>query len=243
MAKALFARGACVAIAGRNARGAEEAARTIDPDAALGVGCDVRDETQSAALWDSAVQRFGRVDHWINNAAMGASSRGMADCEPDLVRDMIATNLTGVFLGTRVAAKAMAAQGHGMVWFTEGLGSDGLVLPGAALYGATKAGATYAYKVLAKELKGSCVRAGFLRLGIMPTRLALGDFADPDPRALWISKLLGDEPETIAAWMAPRLLANRKHNVRLNWLGPLRLAGKFARAAPALLKGQPGATP
>ncbi len=237
LARQLVLLGAQVAIAGRDVQTAQAAAEAIDETRVLGIGCDVRDEQQLAALWTSAVERFGMVDHWINNAAIGASSRDMADCEPDLVRDMIATNLTGVFLGTSVAVIGMRAQGHGMVWCTEGLGSEGLVLRGASLYGATKAGATYAYKVLVKECKGSTVRAGYLRPGIMPTRLALGDFANPDPRAAWINGLLGDEPEAVAKWMAPRLLVARENGTRLNWLGPLRLARNFIRAGPALARG------
>lgn len=239
LARALAAQGARVLITGRSDQTVREAAASVDSARVQSAVCDIRDRQQLELLWSDATDRFGRVDHWIVNAALGGRSTPFVELDAARVEETISTNLKGAMLAAQVAVVGMKSHRGGTIWLTEGLGSDGMVLDGAALYGATKAGASYAYKVLAKECVRTSIKIGFIRPGIMPTKLALGDHAQPDPRASWIIDILGDEPETVADWMAPRLLAARRNGVRLNWLNPLRLAFRALKGLPKLMKGPP----
>src|SRR5215210_4384750 len=71
-AKAAAERGACVVLAARNEhdlRGATEAIRRSGGRAAYAVA-DVADATQVESLADIAIREFGRIDTWVNNAAV-----------------------------------------------------------------------------------------------------------------------------------------------------------------------------
>ena len=45
-----------------------------------------------------------------------------------------------------------------------------------------------------------------------------------------VYNILGDRPETIAAYAAPRMLANRKNDGRIIWLTRRRAFGRFLTA-------------
>jgi meso-butanediol dehydrogenase/(S,S)-butanediol dehydrogenase/diacetyl reductase len=73
--------------------------------------CDVRDEAQVAALAERAVECFGSLDVWVNNAGIGylmAPVQEVQEADWDAVLDV---NLKGTFLGTKHAAQRMIARG------------------------------------------------------------------------------------------------------------------------------------
>jgi NAD(P)-dependent dehydrogenase (short-subunit alcohol dehydrogenase family) len=77
---------------------------------AIAVATDVTDEPSVTALFQTAVDRFGRVDLVFNNAGIGS-----APAPPDQVAledwdRVVATNLTGVFLCIREAFRVMKRQ-------------------------------------------------------------------------------------------------------------------------------------
>lgn len=219
--------GANVVIAGRDAARAMTIAETIGSDRALGVACDVRRGEDIDALWESTVDRFGWIHHWINNAGVGNARARLDHLPVEEIESVLATNLSGALLGTRRALQGMLAQGGGRIWLTEGLGSNGPPLPGTGPYGATKAGATYAYRVLAKECRDTPVKVGFLRPGIMPTRVALGSDDALQQEMPRMARLLSDQPEVIARYFAPRILHANRNGQRITWLTPGRITRKL----------------
>lgn len=227
LAHALARLDANVVVAGRDAGRAAAVARAIGQDQALGLACDVQLADDIAALWEAAVERFGRVDHWINNAGVGHRRVRLDQLSVEETTTVLTTNLAGA----RRALEGMLAQGGGRIWLTEGLGSSGPVLAGTGPYSASKAGATRAYEVLAKECRGTPVSVGFLRPGIMPTRVALGSpNTDQPPRTHRIANLLGDRPEHVAHHFAPKILGARANGQRLTWLTPSRIARRLLAA-------------
>src|SRR5262249_37657080 len=116
---------------------------------ALGVPCDVG----NAAQVDDAVARtlgeFGRVDLLVNNA--GYRIRARLEDLPRAEWDaMIATNLTGVFLFSQAAGRAMIRQRSGkIVNVTSVAGRSGS--RGMAAYAAAKAGVTALTQSLGAE--------------------------------------------------------------------------------------------
>lgn len=80
---------------------------------ALAVPTDVSDETQVKALAQRAVQRFGRIDVWINNAGVYAAGR-FEDTPSQVFRQVVEVNFSGYVYGAREALPYLKRQ-HGVL--------------------------------------------------------------------------------------------------------------------------------
>jgi short-subunit dehydrogenase len=133
---------------------------------ALVVTTDVSDPQQVQRLADSALERFGRIDVWINNAAVGAI--GEFDKVPmaDHAR-VVDVNLKGVIFGSHVALQQFRKQGRGVLI---NLGSVESEIPLAyhASYSATKAAILALDRALNEELRLAGVRGPIEVATIMP---------------------------------------------------------------------------
>ncbi len=74
---------------------------------------DVTSLSEMRALAARAVASFGRLDIWVNNAAIGFKMTPLLELDADDWRSVIDVNLTGCFNGLRAAAEIMVAQGQG----------------------------------------------------------------------------------------------------------------------------------
>ncbi len=197
----------------------------------LGKGCDVSDYASVQALWDAAVQRFGVVDIWINNAGISNRRANVSELTPEELAEVVDTNLLGSFNGCRVAIDGMRKQASGgAVYVFEGFGSNGMTTPGLTPYGATKRAITYMAKSLAKEVRGSNVIVGALSPGIVMTDMSLLASRTDSRRAAQARKvynILGDKVERVTPWLVEKVLANRKNGANIQWLTRLRAAGRF----------------
>jgi short-subunit dehydrogenase len=81
---------------------------------ALAVPTDVVDESQVQELARRAVEHFGRIDVWVNNAAVLLFSKFL-DAPPDEYRRVIETDLFGYIHGARAALRPFVDQGHGVL--------------------------------------------------------------------------------------------------------------------------------
>lgn len=77
---------------------------------ALAIPADVRDEHSVQALFDKIEKRFGRLDVLFNNAGVNAPAVPMDELSVAQWRDVIDTNVTGVFLCARAAFGLMRRQ-------------------------------------------------------------------------------------------------------------------------------------
>ncbi len=109
VALALANAGYAVVLAGRRRAALDEVARAAGPEA-LPVPTDVTDPTSVAALFERAVERFGRVDVLFNNAGTGAPPAPLEELSLEQWRRVIDTNLTGAFLCTQAAFRQMKSQ-------------------------------------------------------------------------------------------------------------------------------------
>ena len=200
------------------------------------VPCNVQKKSELEALWDAAVQRFGAVDLWINNAGQNAPHNWIQQTEECYVHAVIDTNITGMILGAQVAAKGMLAQKHGAIYSMEGLGSNDMIQEKTILYGTSKRALTYFMKGLAKELAGTGVIAGRLSPGMMLTDFitktpdGMVAAIDTDSRFRKIFNILADRPETVAAFFVPRMLRNTKNDRQIAWLTGGKAAWRFLTA-------------
>ena len=77
---------------------------------ALAIPADVRDEHSVLALFDQIEKRFGRLDVLFNNAGVNAPAVPMDELSVAQWKDVIDTNVTGVFLCARAAFGLMRRQ-------------------------------------------------------------------------------------------------------------------------------------
>jgi meso-butanediol dehydrogenase/(S,S)-butanediol dehydrogenase/diacetyl reductase len=77
------------------------------------IACDVSDAAQCNALVAKAVEQFGNVDIFVNNAGIGFMMKPMLEVDPADWAKVIAVNLSGAFYCTQAAGKAMIAGGKG----------------------------------------------------------------------------------------------------------------------------------
>jgi NAD(P)-dependent dehydrogenase (short-subunit alcohol dehydrogenase family) len=109
-------RGARVVLAARRADALEALARDCQAAGgqALAVPTDMTDEAAVAELARRAVERFGRIDIWVNNA--GVYLLGPLEATPpEAFRRVLETNFFGYVHGARVVLPHFRGQGHGVL--------------------------------------------------------------------------------------------------------------------------------
>ncbi|MBF6149492.1 SDR family oxidoreductase [Nocardia nova] len=109
VARLFHEHGAAVVLADLNVACAQAAAEVMG-ERAIGIGCDVTDESSVQNLVDDTVRSAGGLDVFVNNAGVtrDASLRKMTVSDFDTV---ISVHLRGTWLGLRAAS----AVGHGLV--------------------------------------------------------------------------------------------------------------------------------
>jgi len=80
--------------------------------AAIGLACDVGDESQVKAMVAEALKAFGRIDVLVNNAAI-FNKKGVLDMTLEEWERQTRVILTGAFLCTKHVAQAMIDRQHG----------------------------------------------------------------------------------------------------------------------------------
>ncbi|MCM6771919.1 SDR family oxidoreductase [Nocardia sp. CDC159] len=229
MARALLERGHRVALCGSGFERVERLRLEL-PDTALVVAADVTDRQQVQKFWNAAVERFGAVDIWINNAGISHDRKPLWQLPDRDARAVLDTNLVGVLNGCAVAIAGMAANGGGHVWNMEGLGSDGRTVAGLSVYGASKRAVTYLTRALAKEVPAG-VSVGLLSPGMVATDLLTHGYADDEwARARRIFDILADRVETVAPWLAERAVARTRNGAQVRWLTGPKIMSRFALA-------------
>ncbi|MGH3724111.1 MAG: SDR family NAD(P)-dependent oxidoreductase [Mycobacterium sp.] len=179
----LTAAGASVVFTGRGAdalhRVKEQVAGT--GASAVGVQADIARLEDSQKVIDLAVERFGRVDILVNNAALYTPSLAL-DTSEELFDSVVDADLKGAFFMAQYAAKAMIAAGGGgriiNLLSVDAFRPMGIL----AAYASAKAGLWAATQNLAKELAPHQILVNAITPGatITEERLALfrqGTFA------------------------------------------------------------------
>ena len=167
-----FAREGCkTAICGRNQYSLETAAdqiKTISPEVYYET-LDVTDTPSLRNFAENVSKKWGSIDIWINNAGIPIHKPMMetSDAQWDQI---IATNLTAVYQGCKVAASHMLKNG-GVIF---NAGSFQTVFPaaGSGPYGATKAAVASLTRTFAAELASKKIRVLTYIPGVIETPMA-----------------------------------------------------------------------
>jgi NAD(P)-dependent dehydrogenase (short-subunit alcohol dehydrogenase family) len=175
VARAFLARGMQVTISARSAGDLEKAAGELaGGEAVQAIASDVRKPGDAQRLVDETVRRFGGVDVLVNNAGVGRFSN-VADMEPEAWRQIIDTNLSGVFYCTRAAIPEMKRRGGGFIINISSLAGKNS-FPGGAAYCASKAGLNAFSEALMQEVRYDNIRVSYVMPGSVFT-----DFGDVGP--------------------------------------------------------------
>jgi len=164
IAHALAAEGCGVVISGRNASSLKKAALQLGKYKVkvLPVVCDVRNEQAVTALMAEVKQKFRRLDILINNAGVAHENLPVEKLPVAAWREVVDTNLTGMFLVTRAALPLMKRGGT----IVNNLSvAAKRAFPGLSGYVAAKHGGLGFTKTLREELRPKGIRVIGLMLG------------------------------------------------------------------------------
>ncbi|HXZ95135.1 MAG TPA: SDR family oxidoreductase [Dehalococcoidia bacterium] len=234
LADAFLARDCAITIGGHSRTNLDKAygilAAKHDVSRILAYLCDVSHYDEVQGLWNAAVERFGHIDIWINNAGAGHPQTPIWNYSHETIDKLVATNVTGALYGLNVASKGMMQQGFGSIYNMEGLGSSSRVIKGLALYSATKSALASLTTAAAKEVEGTPILVGGLRPGMVATKLITDQYeGHPEEwkRVERIFNILSDRVETVTPWLADKILSNNKNGIRIQWLSRSKVILRF----------------
>jgi NAD(P)-dependent dehydrogenase (short-subunit alcohol dehydrogenase family) len=159
---------------------------------------DVSAESEVEALFDGAVERFGRVDIAFANAGIIPKPSPLAALDMGAAAAVIGVNLVGVLHCFKHAARVMEGQGSGAILATS---SPSALRGGIAphVYGATKSAVIALVQSAAAELRASGVRVNAIIPGSVLTPMT-AEIHTGDRRGLAEAE---ERMRTRSGWGAP----------------------------------------
>ena len=158
-ARLFFQAGASVAIAGRDGKKLDAAAKEIGGgERIMCHAADVSDAEQAAALVRAVEKRFGKIDILVNNAGTNLKERTFRELTPEAWQRLVRVNLDGAFYCIHAAFPGMAARRDGLIININSIAGTRASPLGGLAYAASKFGMTALGIGLAAEEKDSGVR-------------------------------------------------------------------------------------
>jgi 3-oxoacyl-[acyl-carrier protein] reductase len=176
-AERFYSRGACVAVNARDAKRAESVVRSLG-DRALAVPSDITTAGVAEEIASRTVDKFGRVDVLVNNAAIAPSTR-FVDIPAAEWRETLETNLTASFLLISAVVPTMRAQQYGRIVNISSTAGRMVSTLAGAHYTASKAGLLGLTRAAAKELGRFGITVNAVCPGLIDTEL-LHENATPE---------------------------------------------------------------
>jgi NAD(P)-dependent dehydrogenase (short-subunit alcohol dehydrogenase family) len=211
IAQAYARTGAKVVIASRMLRAVTQAVDSLRASGyqAEGLACDVADMTQVEALAQHAIQTFGRIDIWVNNAGLSAPYGPTAHIPSSVFLTVINTNIIGTYNGSVVAMRYFLAQKSGKLINLLGRGDTGSI-PLQNAYSSSKVWVRNFTKILAAEYKDSGVDVFGFNPGLVKTDMlsnvhAVKGYEEQMNPLRFVAMLWGNEADVPAAkalWLA-----------------------------------------
>jgi len=204
-ATALAQRGASVALADLDVKAAGLAADELVSAGhrAMAVQCNVADEDSVAAAVAQVTERFGGIDHLINNAGLHLTryNRPFVEQPLDDLRALFDVNVIGVVLCTLACRPVMAERGGGTVLNISSMASHSSSSP----YGVSKLAVRGLTLAFAQELSAHGIRVNAISPGLQATESAMADMPEASVRhivdEMQMIHRLGTETDIVEAML------------------------------------------
>lgn len=155
-------------------RDAARLAQTVEEleGKALPVEVDIADTASIANAVAQTMEKFGKIDVLVNNAALIGPNATLVDYPIDEFEAVVAVGLTGTFKVCRAVVPHMSAAGYGRIVNVSSVaGKEGN--PNAVAYSSTKAGVIALTKSLGKELAADNIAVNCITPAVAKTKSAM----------------------------------------------------------------------
>ena len=234
----MLSAGARVVVSGRKQIVVDSVVSELDNQGPVsGRACDVSVADKVYALARFAIEKYGQIDIWINNAGITPTAGGILDFAPEVAEQTFRVNCVGTMNGTQAALHYMKPLRRGTIVSLYGRGSDLRPATPSGLYGATKAWITSFTRTMAKEYAHLGVQFVGFSPGMMYTdMLDVNEVVGEQIRETMKSfplvlKALGSPPEVPARELVRLLETNNKAFVEYKFMRGLRLVKMLAKFA------------
>jgi NAD(P)-dependent dehydrogenase (short-subunit alcohol dehydrogenase family) len=172
IARAAVENGAKVVLASRKQADLDKVAGSLPADRAIALACHTGKAEDVDAMFARAIEKFGRIDGVVNNAATNPYFGPLIDTPDSAIDKTFEVNVRGYLYVARAFVKhARTREGGGSIVniaSIAGLRSS----PMQGIYGATKAAVISMTQTLAFELGGSKIRVNAIAPGLVETKFA-----------------------------------------------------------------------
>jgi 3-oxoacyl-[acyl-carrier protein] reductase len=169
------------------------------------VAADIGQIESVEAATRAVIERFGKIDILINNAAIVGPNANTWDYPPKAFEDVVHVGLVGTFYVSRTVVPHMLANNYGRIVNVASVaGKEGN--PGAPAYSSTKAGVIALTKSMGKELARNNIAVNCVTPAVAATTMGLSQ--DPEFIKMILSKvprgrmLELDEAASMIVWLA-----------------------------------------
>ncbi len=248
LARACAAEGAAVMASSRSEAASALAAQALVEAGARAAGqaCDVTNLASVRALLDAAVQRFGQVDVWVNNAGISPPYGPTAHIKADDFIAAAQTNIIGTYHGSLTAMRYFLPRRSGKLINVLGRGERGPA-PMQNAYGSSKAWMRSFTLSLAQEYKDSGVGVFAFSPGMMDTDMltdvdVIEGFEAGLDRFEQVVQALSQPPAEStrrAVWLASPA-TDGKTGLVARELTPWKVAARFLKQAANRALGRKG---
>lgn len=179
IARACVDGGARVALASRKQADLDRVAASLPADRVAAIACHTGKPAEVDALVAAAVERFGRVDGLVNNAATNPYFGPLLDAPDAAIDKTFEVNTRGYLYAARAFVTHARARGGGgaIVNIASIVGLRAAPMQG--IYAASKAAVISMTQTLAFELGSSNIRVNAIAPGLVETRFAAAIVGNP----------------------------------------------------------------
>jgi NAD(P)-dependent dehydrogenase (short-subunit alcohol dehydrogenase family) len=179
IARACVDGGAKVVLASRKQADLDRVAGSLPTDRVMAVACHTGRAEDVDATFARAVDKFGRVDGVVNNAATNPYFGPLIDTPDSAMEKTFEVNVRGYLYVARAFAKhARTRDGGGAIVNIASVAGI-RAAPMQGIYGATKAAVISMTQTLAFELGGSKIRVNAIAPGLVETKFAAAIVQNP----------------------------------------------------------------
>jgi meso-butanediol dehydrogenase/(S,S)-butanediol dehydrogenase/diacetyl reductase len=223
--EAILDAGGLVALIDLTAEAAAETAQRLDASGehVLPLAADVTDPAAMHRVAGAAIERFSKLDGWVNNAGI-VQMLPATDYSPETWSREFSVNVQGVVNGAQAACRAFGDRGGAIVNIASNAGKVGF--PNMAAYNATKAAVINLTRSLAREWAEKKINVNAVCPGSVATPM-LRDVAKT------LSVSTGKSSELLFAGMVPAQLGRHIEPVEIG-----RVVVFLLSDAAAIIRGQ-----